>query len=179
MYCSRFSRWVEITHSVKSPSTKTCSPADLRCAFLMDALADEPWGIRYQVDTVMTWGPVSLIPERGIITLHVILADAFIQSNLQLIRLSRRHTAWSNVGLRALLKGPRAQGPVQILSWPHLGSNHRSCRSKSSNLTTMLQAATYSRLQSRIGNETIRKQASSFDMLKWNTATLCLPSVNG
>ena len=33
------------------------------------------------------------------------LADAFIQSDLQLIRLSRRHTPWSNVGLRALLKG--------------------------------------------------------------------------
>ena len=37
------------------------------------------------------------------ITCH--LADAFIQSDLQLIRLSRRHTPWSNVGLRALLKG--------------------------------------------------------------------------
>ena len=48
------------------------------------------------------------------ITLHYItchLADAFIQSDLQLIRLSRRHTPWSNVGLRALLKGPTA---VQI-----------------------------------------------------------------
>ena len=41
-----------------------------------------------------------------IITYH--LADTFIQSNLQLIRLSRRHTPWSNVGLRALLKGPTA-----------------------------------------------------------------------
>ena len=29
------------------------------------------------------------------------LADAFIQSNLQLIRQSRRHAPWSNVGLRA------------------------------------------------------------------------------
>ena len=36
------------------------------------------------------------------------LADAFIQSDLLLIRLSRRHTPWSNVGLRALLKGPTA-----------------------------------------------------------------------
>ena len=44
---------------------------------------------------------------------HVILDDAFIQSDLQLIRLSRRHPPWSNVGLRALLKGPTA---VQILS---------------------------------------------------------------
>ena len=61
----------------------------------------------------------------------------FIQSNLQLIRLSRRHILWSNVGLRALLKGPTA---VQIL-WPHQGWNHRPCRSKSSSLTTMLQAA--------------------------------------
>ena len=69
------------------------------------------------------------------------LSDAFIQSNFQLIRLSRRHimtyngrrhTPWSNVGLRALLKGPTA---VQILSWPHLGSNHQPCRS------TTLQAA--------------------------------------
>ena len=63
-----------------------------------------------------------------VITLHVILADAFIQSDLQLIRLSRRHTPWSNVGLRALLKGPTT---VQILLWPHLGSNHRPCGSKS------------------------------------------------
>ena len=45
---------------------------------------------------------------------------------------------WSNVGLRALLKGPTA---VHILSWQHQGSNHRSCGSKSSSLTTMLQAA--------------------------------------
>ena len=44
-----------------------------------------------------------------IITCH--LADAFIQSDLQLFRLSRRHTPWSNVGLRALLKGASA---VQI-----------------------------------------------------------------
>ena len=69
------------------------------------------------------------------ITCH--LAGAFIQSDLQLIRLSRRHTPWSNVGLRALLKGPTA---VQILSWPQLGSNHQPCRSKSSSLTTTLQA---------------------------------------
>ena len=70
------------------------------------------------------------------ITCH--LADAFIQSNLQLIRLSRRHTPWSNVGLRALLRGPTA---VQILSWPHQESNHRPCGSKSSSLTTTLPAA--------------------------------------
>ena len=69
------------------------------------------------------------------ITCH--LADAFLQSNLQLIRLSRRHTPWSNVGLRALLKGPTA---VQILSWPNQGSKHRPCGSKSSSLTTTLQA---------------------------------------
>ena len=66
------------------------------------------------------------------------LADAFIQSDLQLIRLSRRHTSWSNVGLRASLKGPTA---VQILSWLHQGSNHRPCGSKSSSLTATLQAA--------------------------------------
>ena len=36
------------------------------------------------------------------------LADAFIQSDLQLIRLSRRHTPWSNVGLRALAQGPNS-----------------------------------------------------------------------
>ena len=60
------------------------------------------------------------------------LADGFIQSDLQLIRLSRRHTPWSNVGLRALLKGPTV---VQILLWPRLGSNHRPCRSESSSLT--------------------------------------------
>ena len=72
----------------------------------------------------------------SIITCH--LADAFIQSDLQLIRLSRRHTHWSNVGLRVCLKGPTA---VQILSWPHQGSNHRPCGSKSSRLTATLQAA--------------------------------------
>ena len=55
-----------------------------------------------------------------IITLH--LADAFIQSDLQLIRISRRHTPWCNVGLRALLKGSSA---VQILSWADQGSNPR------------------------------------------------------
>ena len=64
------------------------------------------------------------------------LAEVFIQSDLQLIRLSRRQTPWSNVGLRALLKGPTA---VQILSWPHQGSNHQPCVSKSSSLTTTLQ----------------------------------------
>ena len=62
---------------------------------------------------------------------HCILHYAFIQSDLQLIRLS-------DVGLRALLKGSSA---VQILSWPHQGSDHRPCGSKSSSLTTMLQAA--------------------------------------
>ena len=70
------------------------------------------------------------------ITCH--LADAFIHSDLQLIRLSRRHTPWSNVGLRALLKGLTA---VQILSWPQQGSNHLPCGFKSSSLTTTLQAA--------------------------------------
>ena len=48
-------------------------------------------------------------------------------------RLTVRHTPWSNVGLRALLKGPTA---VQILSWPHQGSNHRPCGSKSSSINT-------------------------------------------
>ena len=59
----------------------------------------------------------TVTPAPPPITLHYItchLADAFIQSDLQLIRLSRRHTPWSNVGLRALLKGPTA---VQILSY--------------------------------------------------------------
>ena len=37
-----------------------------------------------------------------------------------------------------MLMGPTA---VQILSWPHQGSNHRPCGSKSSSLTTTLQAA--------------------------------------
>ena len=40
------------------------------------------------------------------ITCH--LADAFIQSYLQLIRLSRRHTPWSNVGLRGLAQWPNS-----------------------------------------------------------------------
>ena len=42
------------------------------------------------------------------------------------------------MGLRALLKGRTA---VQILSWPHQGSKHRPCGSKSSSLTATLQAA--------------------------------------
>ena len=33
------------------------------------------------------------------------LADAFIQSDLQLIRLGRRHTPWSNVGVKGLAQG--------------------------------------------------------------------------
>ena len=62
-----------------------------------------------------------------LLTLHYItcnLADALNQRDLQLNRLSRRHITWSNVGLRALLKGPTA---VRILSWLHLGANHRPC----------------------------------------------------
>ena len=55
------------------------------------------------------------------------LTDPFIQSDLQLIRLSRRHTPRSNEGLRALLKGATA---VQILSWPHQESNLRPCGSR-------------------------------------------------
>ena len=69
---------------------------------------------------------------------YMSLADAFVQSDLQLIRLSRRYTPWSNVGLRALLKGSAA---VWILLRPHQGSNHRPCGSKSSSLTATLQAA--------------------------------------
>ena len=63
------------------------------------------------------------------------LADAFIQSHLQLIRLSRRPTPWSIMGLRAMLKGQQL----------HLGSNHRPCGSKSSSLTATLQAASNGR----------------------------------
>ena len=56
-------------------------------------------------------GPLAAKPLQNIndpplhyyITCH--LAGAFIQSGLQLIRLSRRQTPWSNVGLRGLLKG--------------------------------------------------------------------------
>ena len=73
----------------------------------------------------------------GTLVCHVSchVADAFIQNDLQLTRLSRRHTPWSNLGLRAF------EQAVQILSWPHQGSNHRPCGSKSSCLTSMLQAA--------------------------------------
>ena len=66
------------------------------------------------------------------------LADAFIQSDLQLIRPSGRHTPWNNVGLRALLKG---QQLCRSYQGPHQGSNQRPCGSKSSSLTTTLQAA--------------------------------------
>ena len=72
--------------------------------------------------------------EKHYIALHYShLAEAFIQSDLQLIRLSRRYIPWSNVGLRALLKGPKAG---QVLSRPNQGSNRRPCRSKPSSLTT-------------------------------------------
>ena len=74
--------------------------------------------------------------ELHYITCH--LADAFIQSDLQLIRLSWRHTPWSN-GFKGLAQGPNSL--CSIISWPHRGSNHRLCGSKSISLTTMLQAA--------------------------------------
>ena len=47
----------------------------------------------------------------GNITLHYIicnLADAFVQSDLQLIRLSRRHMPWSNVGVKGLAQRPNS-----------------------------------------------------------------------
>lgn len=45
----------------------------------------------------------------------IYLADAFIESDSQLIRLSRgKLPTWSNAELRVLLKGPTA---VWILSW--------------------------------------------------------------
>ena len=59
-------------------------------------------------------------------------ADTFIQRGLRLIRQSRGTIPpWSNVGLRALLKGPAA---VQILSWPHRGSDRRPRGFQSCNL---------------------------------------------
>ena len=76
------------------------------------------------------------------------------------------------MGLRALLKGPTA---VQILSWPHQGSNRRPCGSKSSLLTTMLQAAPIGLLGHngnlalrRSGDQAIRRsglRAVSFQMV--------------
>ena len=59
------------------------------------------------------------------------LDDAFIQSNLQLIRINRGQSPWSNVGLRALLKDPTA---VQILPWLHWASNHQPSGSQSCTL---------------------------------------------
>ena len=61
--------------------------------------------------SVMVWGCFAASGPGWlaiVIILHYItclLADAFIQSDLQCIILSRRHTPWSNVGLRVLLKG--------------------------------------------------------------------------
>ena len=43
--------------------------------------------------------------------------------------------------IQAVEKWPNSPTAVQILSWPHWGLNHRPCGSKSSNLTTTLQAA--------------------------------------
>ena len=59
-------------------------------------------------------------------------ADAFIQSDLQLIRLSRGQSPLEQYGV----KGPTA---VRILLWPHLGLNHQ--RSGSQSCSTRLQAA--------------------------------------
>ena len=90
------------------------------------------------------------------------LADAFIQSDLQLISLSRRHTPWSNVGLRA----------VQMLLWPQQGSNQRPCGSKSSSLTTMTVHVMHGRLlqrmlwQGRLFSRIIRHQQFAYDQLE-------------
>ena len=66
------------------------------------------------------------------ITCH--LADTFIQSNLQLIRLSRKQSPLEQCGV----KGSTA---VQILSWPHQGTNQRPYGSKSCSLTFVLSPA--------------------------------------
>ena len=42
------------------------------------------------------------------------LADAFIQSELHLIRLSRRHTPWSNEGLKGLAQAPNSCADVFV-----------------------------------------------------------------
>ena len=71
------------------------------------------------------------------ITLHYItchLADAFIQSDLQLIRLSRRHSPLEQCGVKGLAQGPNSCADL-IVATP--------CGSKSSSLTTTLQAAPY------------------------------------
>ena len=76
------------------------------------------------------------------VTVHYItcyLADAFLQCDIQLIRRSRRHTPWSTVGLRALLKGPTTvpisyrgdrtadlAGPSHV-PWP-LQAAHKPCQ---------------------------------------------------
>ena len=56
---------------------------------------------------------MDLMPD--FITYH--LADVFIQSDLQLIRLSRRHNPWSNVGVEGLAQGPNSCADL-ILATP-------------------------------------------------------------
>ena len=61
------------------------------------------------------------------------LADAFIQSDLQLIRVVVREL----YGVKGLAKGPNSCADLIVAT----GSNHRPCWSKSNSLTTTLQAA--------------------------------------
>ena len=65
-------------------------------------------------------------------TIRSYLADAFIQSHLQLIRLSRGPSLLEQCGVRGL-----------ILLWLHRGLNHQPSRSQSCTLATRLQATGY------------------------------------
>ena len=85
----------------------------------------------------LLWLKSLLLLLVGIFTCN--LADAFIQSDLQLIRLSRRHM--EQYGVKGLAQEPNSCADL-ILATP--GIEH--CGSKSSSLTTTLQAAIVSAL---------------------------------
>ena len=78
-------------------------------------------------EVIMSYVGQQSYANRASLHLHITcyLADAYIHSDLQLIRQS----PWRNVGLRILLNSPTA---VQILLWLHWGSNHRDCGSQTS-----------------------------------------------
>ena len=99
------SRW-----SVPSvPSDKTLPRSVGR-----DGGETQPHGYEREARWRVQWLPGirrSQSASERLLPLHCItchLADAFIQSDLQLIRLSRRHTPRSNVGLRAFAQGPNS-----------------------------------------------------------------------
>ena len=83
----------------------------------------------------LTTAPLAIV---GTITLHYMSFSRHFYPKRLTVDLTKQETfpPWSNVGLRALSQGPNSRSYVRILLWPHQGSNHRPCGSKSSGFTT-------------------------------------------